>query len=297
MNPETVPTALIAEDEPLLADALVAELAALWPQLRIVAVAPNGTAALRETLARAPDIAFLDVRMPGLSGIDVAQALAEDWPGEHAPPLLVFVTAFEQFALDAFTHAAVDYVLKPVEPTRLAQTVARLRQRLAERDAARDPAPAGLAELTTQLQRLLTAPDVHATAAGRGIAAGRGMAAPAPPTADAASTDEPLRLIRAGIGDTVRFIRVEDILYLQATDKYVNVVTAAGEALIRESLRDLLPRLDPGRFVQVHRSTVVNLDHVRAAVRDETGKLSLTLAGRDERIGVSRLYVHLFRPM
>ena len=126
-------TAVIAEDEPLLAQALQAELAVLWPELAIVSIAPNGLAAQRDLLALAPDVAFLDVRMPGASGIEVAQAIAEDWPESSRPPLLVFVTAYEQFAVDAFSQAAVDYVLKPVQAPRLAQTVQRLHQRLAER--------------------------------------------------------------------------------------------------------------------------------------------------------------------
>ena len=282
------PTALIAEDEPLLATALEAELGALWPELRIVAVAPNGVVAQRQLLAQAPDIAFLDVRMPGANGIEVAQALAEDWPPDRPPPLLVFVTAFEQFALDAFAHAAVDYVLKPVERVRLAQTVERLRQRLAERQAATDAAPNGLALLSEQLRRLLASPAGLPAALGQahGTRAGHGPAA-----------TEPLRWIRAGVGDTVRMIRVDDVVYLQATDKYVNVVTADGESLIRESLRDLLPRLDPLRFAQIHRSTVVNLDRVRTSTRDDTGKVWLTLDGRGERLSVSRLYTHLFKPM
>ncbi|MGE0797627.1 MAG: LytR/AlgR family response regulator transcription factor [Lautropia sp.] len=287
-TPSAAPTALIAEDEPLLATALAAELAALWPELRIVAVAPNGIVAQRQLLEQAPDVAFLDIRMPGANGIEVAHALAEDWPSDRPPPLLVFVTAFEQFALDAFAHAAVDYVLKPVERERLAQTVQRLRQRLAERHAAADPAPTGLAALSEQLRRLLASPAVQPAAIGQasGNRADPGTAA-----------TEPLRLIRAGVGDTVRMIRIDDVVYLQATDKYVNVVTAEGEALIRESLRDLLPRLDPVRFAQIHRSTVVNLDRVRSATRDDTGKVWLTLEGRSERLSVSRIYVHLFKPM
>jgi DNA-binding LytR/AlgR family response regulator len=288
-------TALIAEDEPLLAQALQAELAMLWPELQVVAVAPNGLQAQRELLAQAPDVAFLDVRMPGASGIEVAQTIAEDWPDGSQPPLLVFVTAYEQFAIDAFSQAAVDYVLKPVERRRLHQTVQRLKNRLAERASgqAEFGADSEIDRLASRLRELLAGPALRPSAAlpthpsprdEGGMAHERG-------------TPEPLRMIKAGVGDTVRMIRLADVLYLQATDKYVNVVTSKSEALIREPLRELLPRLDPQQFVQVHRSTVVNLDCVRAASRDETGKCWLTLEGRDERIAVSRLHAHLFKPM
>ena len=287
-------TALIAEDEPLLAQALEAELAALWPELAVVAVAPNGLQAQRDLLAHMPDIAFLDVRMPGASGVEVAQAIAEDWPDDSRPPLLVFVTAYEQFAVDAFTQAAVDYVLKPVQRLRLHQTVQRLKQRLAERASggAAFGADLEMEQLAGRLRQLLAEPRVES-----GIDSGIESTVQSRAEAQVGSRPQPLRVIRAGVGDTVRLIRLADVVYLQATDKYVNVVTADSEVLIREPLRDLLPRLDAQQFVQVHRSTVVNLDFVRSASRDEAGKLWLTLEGRTERVGVSRLYAHLFRAM
>ena len=295
------PTALIAEDEPLLAQALRDELKALWPELDVVAMSPNGVRAQQDLLALMPDIAFLDVRMPGSSGVEVAQALAEDWSDDgRPPPLLVFVTAYEQFALEAFRQAAVDYVLKPVQPVRLAQTVQRLKARLAERASAQGGAdgagspggPGSIDALAEQLRRLLEAgsggiasgPAAGPAAIGAGALPGR----PAAP---------PLRVIRAGVGDSVRLVPIDDVVYLQATDKYVNVVTDGHEHLIREPLRDLLPRLDPQRFTQIHRGTVVNLDRVETASRDEAGKLWLSLRGRKERLGVSRLYVHLFKAM
>ena len=291
-------TALIAEDEPLLAQALEAELAALWPELAVVAVAPNGLQAQRDLLAHMPDIAFLDVRMPGASGVDVAQAIAEDWPDDSQPPLLVFVTAYEQFAVDAFTQAAVDYVLKPVQRLRLHQTVQRLKQRLAERASggAAFGADLEMEQLAGRLRQLLAEPRVE-SGIDSGIDSGIQSAVQSRAEAQVGSRPQPLRVIRAGVGDTVRLIRLADVVYLQATDKYVNVVTADSEVLIREPLRDLLPRLDAQQFVQVHRSTVVNLDFVRSASRDEAGKLWLTLEGRTERVGVSRLYAHLFRAM
>ena len=287
-------TALIAEDEPLLAQALQAELAALWPELQVVAIAPNGLQAQRDLLARAPDIAFLDVRMPGASGIEVASAIAEDWPDGLQPPLLVFVTAYEQFAVDAFSQAAVDYVLKPVERLRLHQTVQRLKQRLLERTSGRPDFAAGseIDRLAARLRTLLAGPLSDAAQQRPQPTRYEGRSDGA-----AALWPEPLRAIRAGMGDTVKLIRLADVIYLQATDKYVSVVTADTEALIREPLRDLLPRLNAQQFAQVHRSTVVNLDHVRSASRDEAGKLWLTLQGRTERLAVSRLHAHLFKPM
>jgi DNA-binding LytR/AlgR family response regulator len=272
-------SALIAEDEPLLARALQDELAVLWPDLEVVAVASNGLEAQRALLAEAPDIAFLDVRMPGASGIEVAQALAEDWPDGTQPPLLVFVTAYEEFAVAAFSHAAVDYVLKPVQRLRLHQTVQRLKQRLAERASGLEEFTAGseMEQLAARMRRLL--------------------AQESPTRAPLAAQAEPLRVIRAGVGDTVRLIRLDEVIYLQATDKYVNVVAVDSEALIREPLRELLPRLDPERFAQVHRSTVVNLDYVQSASRDGSGKLLLKLREREERLAVSRLHAHLFKPM
>ncbi len=289
-------SALIAEDEPLLAQALQAELAALWPELEVVAVAPNGLQAQQALLAQAPDVAFLDVRMPGASGIEVAQAIAEDWPEGAQPPLLVFVTAYEQFAVEAFSQAAVDYLLKPVERLRLHQTVQRLKQRLAERASGSTEFTAGseIDRLAGRLRQLLAERSPSGTVAG-GAASFGGNWGDA--SGAALQQPEPLRVITAGVGDSVRLIRLADVLYLQATDKYVNVVTAQAEALIREPLRDLLPRLDGQQFVQVHRSTVVNLDYVRSASRDEAGKLWLALEGRKERLAVSRLHAHRFKPM
>ena len=285
-------TALIAEDEPLLAQALRSELAALWPGLEVVAVAPNGLDAQRDLFRLTPDVAFLDVRMPGASGVEVAQAVAEDWTGPGLPPLLAFVTAYEQFAVAAFDQAAVDYVLKPVSAARLERTVERLQSRLMERraPAANTAAgPAAIEQLANQLQRLLEANAIPQVHQARDRKAGDGVAA--------SDAGPPLRVLRAGLGDTVKLVRIEDVAYLQAADKYVAIVTAEGELLIRESLRELMPRLDADSFVQVHRSTVVNLDHVVAATRDEAGKTWLQLRSRPERVAVSRLHAHLFRAM
>ena len=265
-------TALIAEDEALLAEHLRSELARQWPQLQVLGIAPHGAAAAELALAQRPDIVFLDIRMPGLSGLEAAEAIGEDWPEGVPPPLLVFVTAYDQYALQAFEHAAIDYVLKPVQPERLAQTIARLRQALQQRDAA----PAALAESTiAQLRALLAAP---------------GLGAPATPSPR-------LTVIQAGLGAAIHLVPVAEVIYFEAADKYVRVITAEREYLIRTALRELLPQLDPERFWQVHRGTVVRCDAIATALRDEAGKVTLTLRGHADRLAVSRLYAHRFKPM
>lgn len=259
-------TALIAEDEPLLAQALQTELARLWPALRFLPTAPDGDAAVATALAERPQLLFLDIRMPGQNGLDAAQAIVEDWPEREALPLIVFVTAYEQHAVAAFERAAVDYLLKPAEPARLAQTCARLQALLRQRAGGALPQDA-LAQLR----------DLLATA---------GTPAPAP-----------LRMIQAGVGNTIHLLPVNEVLYFEAADKYVRVVTAERELLIRMSLRELLPQLDTTLFWQVHRGSVVRSDAIVSALRDDSGRLQLTLAGRTEKLTVSRLYAPRFKAM
>ncbi len=272
-------TALIAEDEPLLAAHLETELVRLWPGLRIVANVRHGAAAVESALVTRPDVVFLDIRMPGMTGLEAAQALAEDWPDAGAAlPLVVFVTAYDQYALQAFERAAVDYVLKPVQPDRLAQTCARVQATLKRRDG---PAGAGPSiDATLQQLRSLLA----GTGTGGGTAGG-------PPAAGR------LTVIQAAVGATVHLVPVADVVYFEAADKYVRVVTATREYLVRQSLRDLLPRLDPQQFWQVHRGTVVRADAIATAVRDESGKVALTLRGHADKLVASRLYAHLFKAM
>jgi DNA-binding LytR/AlgR family response regulator len=274
-------TALIAEDEPLLADELARTLAAAWPELRILARAEHGVAAVEAALRIKPDVLFLDIRMPGCSGLEAAQAIAEDWPDGVRAPLVVFVTAYERHALEAFDLAAVDYLLKPVDATRVARTVARLQALLAARRAEHHES-ADVAPDTDRdgdaWQRLLASPDAMRTLLG---------AAAAPR----------LETIAAGSGSSVHLVPVNDVVYFEAADKYVRVLTADREHLIRISLRELLPQLDPARFWQVHRGTVVRADAIERAERDDAGKVTLVLRQRPERIVVSRLYAHRFRPM
>ena len=261
----TLRTALVAEDEPLLQAALQHDLAALWPELQLLPPAGDGHAALDAALALRPDICFLDIRMPGLSGLEVAQALAEDWPEDRPLPLLVFVTAYDQYALQAFEAQALDYLVKPVQRERLAQCLQRLQQRLADRGGAAD----GLGQTLAQLRALL----------GN---------APAQPR---------LAVIQAQVGNLVHLVPVEEVLYFEAADKYLRVVTAAREHLIRSSLRELLPQLDPQQFWQVHRGTVVQARAIASARREDNGKVTLTLRGRSETLVVSRLYAHRFKGM
>ena len=255
------PRALIAEDEPLLARSLETALAAAWPELEIASTAANGIEALAAAERHRPQVAFLDIRMPGLDGLELAAELA-DRLGEDVPAI-VFVTAYDEYALKAFDHAAVDYLLKPIDAERLGRCVERLKARLTE--------PAGLERLVTQLNAVVEAQ---------------------PP-----GKREALHAIRAGVGNEVRLIPLGDVCYFRADDKYTSVVSAAGEALIRTPLKELLPQLPGERFRQVHRSTVVNMDEVVAAVRDDTGRVSLKLRRRKETLAVSRVYAHLFKPM
>lgn len=259
------PRALIAEDEPLLAASLKAALADAWPALDVIALAPNGLEALRLIEAEKPDIAFLDIRMPGLTGLEVAAELADRLEDGAPVPKLVFVTAYDEFALKAFELAAVDYLLKPVSADRLAKTVERLKAAL----AATAPGEGELAQLVRMLQAV------------------GGASAPA--------GGEPLKIIRAAVGNTVRMVPVEEVCYFQATDKYTSVVTRDAELLIRTPLKDLLGQLPSERFRQIHRGTIVNLAEVAAATRDESGKLSVRLKQRKESLPVSRLFADLFR--
>jgi len=265
-------TALIAEDEPLLAEALRIELARVWPELRVHPVAADGDEAVERGLALRPDVVFMDIRMPGGNGLDAAEALVEDWPREASPlPLVVFVTAYDQYAIEAFDRAAVDYLLKPVRADRLARCCARLKDALAQRaTSATDQL------LLERLGALL------ASAAGG---------------SNSQADEAPLAVLQAGVGPTLHMIPVSEVLYFEAADKYVRVVTAQREALIRLSLRELLPRLPAGAFWQVHRGTVVRAEAIATATREESGRVVLTLRGRSERLVASRLYAHLFRGM
>ena len=252
-----MPTALIADDEPHLASYLRDALARAWPELEIVHVARNGAEAAERIAALRPDFAFLDIKMPGLTGLEVAQ-------GVEGTTRVVFVTSYDEFAVAAFEQQALDYVLKPVKAERLAMTVERLQATIAA------PAGADDARLATVLRSLSAAP--RATASH-------------------------LRYVRASQGELVHQIPVGDVLYFHADDKYTCVRTAAAEHLIRTTVTELAAQLDPQRFVQIHRSTIVNLEHLAGTRRDELSRLFVRLHGHAGELPVSRAYVHLFKAM
>ncbi len=284
-------TALIAEDEPLLATALQAALLRAWPGLAIVAVVGDGASAVQAALAHRPDIVFFDIRMPGMGGLEAAAALADVWEdgtAQAAPlpfPQLVFVTAYDQYAVQAFEAQAVDYLLKPVQTERLRKTVERLQQALASRTAGpvpAVPAPTAMEDTLAQLRQLLGASGIDRS--------------PATPTVPAISA-APLQLLQVSVGQSIRMVPLAEVLYFEAADKYLRVLTADHEYLIRTPLRELIAQLDAQHFWQVHRGTVVRAQAITAVQRDEAGKLWLQLQGRAERLAVSRLYAHLFKAM
>ena len=265
----TAPRALIAEDEPLLAAALEQELARAWPELAIAARVGDGLSAVRQALALLPDILLLDIRMPGCSGLEAALELADAWPQGQPLPALVFVTAYDQYAVQAFEAQAVDYLLKPVQPERLRKTVDRLRQALAQRGTAW-----AQEQTLAQLRQLAQAPGLDR-----------------PPTA------APLTLLQASRGNQIHMVALAEVLYFEAADKYLRVLTARQEYLIRTPLRELVAQLDPAVFWQVHRGTLVRATAIASAERDEAGRLYLHLRDRPERLAVSRLYAPLFKAM
>ncbi|RXQ98912.1 LytR/AlgR family response regulator transcription factor [Pseudoxanthomonas composti] len=250
---------VVAEDEDLLRAALVAQLRQAWPELEIAAECSDGASALEAIAERQPEVAFLDIRMPGLTGIEVARAVADASPRTQ----VVFVTAYDQYAIEAFEHGAVDYLLKPVTGERLQATVQRLRTRS-------QPAAPDVAVLDALLQRL--APRARPQAA-------------------------PLAWVTASAGRETRLIMVEDVAYFRADHKYTVVMTAEGEALLRTPLRELLGALDPAVFKQVHRSTIVNLRAVASVIRDDSGKGQLRLRNRPELLTVSQPFMGLFKGM
>ncbi len=245
--------AIIADDEPHLAENLRRRLAQLWPELQIAAVVHDGVAAAAALAEIKPDIAFLDIRMPGQSGLDAARVA-------HGDCRVVFVTAFDDHAVQAFDQAAVDYLLKPVSDERLARCVERLKQRS---EAAAPDA------LLARLQQLLAAP----------------------------AKLEPLRWLRAQVGQTVRMLAVDEVCYFQSADKYTTVLARDAELLLRTPLKELVGQLDSAQFWQVHRGTLVNVRQIVSAHHDLLGKVTLSLRDRPEKIAVSRSYAHLFRQM
>jgi DNA-binding LytR/AlgR family response regulator len=257
MRPLPAPTAVVADDERLMRDQLIARLKQVWPELQIMGEASNGREAIDLVRSLGPDIVFLDISMPGTDGIEAARALAS-----HVH--VVFVTAHDEYAIRAFEQGAVDYVLKPADPARLALTCQRLRERLTQ-------APDAMQDLLAQLSQRLGAGGL-------------------PPR-------EYLRWVQASVGATIRMIPTSDILFFRAEDKYTRVQTPRFEALIRKPIKELLDELDPTEFWQIHRATVVRIDAVEQVSRNLRGNQVVHVKGSDEKLEVSRTFNHLFKQM
>ncbi|MBV1777425.1 LytTR family DNA-binding domain-containing protein [Burkholderiaceae bacterium DAT-1] len=255
------PTALIADDERLMRDQLRMRLGTVWPELQIISEAANGREAIAEARACEPDIVFLDIRMPEVTGIEAAKVLARDF---H----VVFVTAYDEYAIEAFEQGAVDYVLKPADPERLEKTCERLKARLVDSKPAANPAfDALLGELSARL--------------GGGSAPRR----------------EYLRWIQANVGNSLRMINTNEILFFRSDEKYTRVQTESFEALIRKPIKELIDELDPDEFWQIHRSTVVRVEAIKEITRDFSGRQIVHVHGHGEKLEVSRNYTGLFKHM
>src|SRR6266446_321830 len=251
--------AVIADDEALMREQLRARLSELWPELEIVAEAKNGVEAVEQVAALRPEVVFLDIRMPAKTGIEAAREIAAL---DGRPPEIVFVTAYDQYAIDAFQQGVIDYVLKPAERERLAVTVERLKKRLSEPSASSDTLQGALARLADKLD---------------------------PP--------QRLKWIQASVGSQIQMIPVDDVLFFVSDEKYTRVQTAQQEALIRKPIKELIEELDPAQFWQIHRSTLINARAIAGIVRDERGRQLVAIKGRPEKLEVSRSYAHLFKGM
>jgi DNA-binding LytR/AlgR family response regulator len=261
-----MPTAIIADDERLMRDLLRTRLSQVWPELEIVGEAKNGDEAVQLVAERRPDLTFLDIRMPGKTGMEAARDIGD---GSQ----IVFVTAYDEYAVEAFERGAIDYVLKPPEPERLKITIERLKERLKERVAA-PGAPVN--------------PNVNDTVSAMLSQLAEKIAAPKP---------KYLQWIQASIGQDLRMIPVEDILFFRSDEKYTCVQTDKLEALIRKPVRDLADELDPALFWQIHRATLVNVNAIEGVTRDIRGRHLVLIKGRPDKLEVSRSFLHLFKQM
>ena len=264
--------AILADDERLMREQLALALQQAWPQLHVEAQVRNGQEALQAVQQRRPDVVFLDIRMPTMNGIDTARAIV-DWADslDAVAPEIVFITAYDQYAIDAFEHGAVDYLLKPAEPERLAKTVARVTTRLGQRQQADWPGSLPQPELTQVLQQL-----------SRQMGQGTGA---------------PLAWIQASQANSIQMVPIEDVLFFCSDDKYTRLRTATQEHFIRKPIKELVEELDPGLFWQIHRSTLVNVRAIAVARRDDRGRLLLSLRGCDETLLVSRNHSAQFKGM
>ncbi len=264
----TQPTALLLEDEPLLRENLKSALAKLWPDLRITHETGDGDEALAQLLDAPPEIAFLDIRVPGTSGIEIARRFS-------GKVHVVFVTAHQDFAIEAFERGAVDYVLKPINLARLATTVERLKGKV-------KLPPRDVREVIDRIEPPAGAIGASTASGSAGIGGGKA---------------EPTRWLQATVGNQTKLITIREVLYFQSDSKYTRVVRAHDEALIRKSLAELMETIDPNQFWQIHRGTLVNTEVIESVVRDGLGGLEVVLKGRNERLKVSRSFRHLFKGM
>jgi DNA-binding LytR/AlgR family response regulator len=272
--PGTAVRAVIADDERLMREQLRARLAEAWPELQIVAEARNGLEAVQLVAQHRPEVVFLDIRMPGLNGVEAARQIAQgpDDDADALPPEIVFITAYDEYAVQAFEQGAADYVLKPAERERLQRTAARIRARLAAREDPRLEAEAGV-----PLQQLL-----HKLAAQLNPGA-------APPPY--------LQWIQASVGSAIQMIATDEVLFFISDEKYTRVQTATVEALIRKPIKELVDELDPQAFWQIHRSTLVNVKAIAGVHRDERGRQIVNVRGHPQKLEVSRSYAGLFKGM
>jgi DNA-binding LytR/AlgR family response regulator len=254
-----MPRAIIADDERLMREQLRSRLAEVWPELEIVAEAKNGEEAVSAVQEYRPDLVFLDIRMPGMTGIEAARAIGDAC---H----VVFITAYNEYAVEAFEQGAVDYVLKPAERERLELTVARLKKRLGQ-------PPSDLRELLARLTDRLDGGTAPAAGAER------------------------LQWIQASVGQQLKLIPVAEVLFFTSDEKYTRVQTETLEALIRKPIKELVEELDPAKFWQIHRSTIVNVDAIAGVTRDFRGRQLVQIKGRTDKLEVSRNYTHLFKQM
>lgn len=261
-------TAVLAEDESLLRQFLKKKLEKLWPELAIVGEADDGESAVELIGTLKPTVAFLDIRMPEMTGLDVATAIAQSSPETH----VVFVTAYHEYAVAAFERGAVDYLLKPLQEDRLLTTIERLRENIKTDDRDAPTLPDNMAQLISQLKR-----DMRASGGGVQM--------------------EPLRWIKASLGNTLKLIDVKDVLFFNSDEKYTRVVTATEEALIRKPLRELLDEIDMNQFWQIHRGTIVNVSAISGVTRDFRGDATVKVKGHNEQLKVSRPFSHLFKQM
>ena len=266
---------VIADDERLMRDQLKARLAEVWPELQIVGEAKNGLEAVELVAQHHPDVIFLDIRMPGLSGVDAARRIAQlppaddDEAEEWSLPEIVFITAYDQYAIEAFEQGVADYVLKPAERERLGVTVSRIKQRLALRGTDDEPPAPHLQQLLHKLSAKL----------------------------NPGGTPPALKWIQATVGQAIQMIPIEDVLFFISDEKYTRVQTATIEALIRKPIKELVDEIDPDLFWQIHRSTLVNTHCIAGVTRDLRGRQIVSIKGSNEKLEVSRSYTHLFKGM